>query len=53
MPAPLSDIIATYDVSKGGLAQLTKVSALALVDHGIRVNAVGPGTIAAELALTR
>lgn len=42
--------IATYNVSKGGLAQLTRVSALALIDHGIRVNAVGPGTIATELA---
>jgi NAD(P)-dependent dehydrogenase (short-subunit alcohol dehydrogenase family) len=42
--------IASYNVSKGGLAQLTRVMALALVDHGIRVNAVGPGTIATELA---
>jgi NAD(P)-dependent dehydrogenase (short-subunit alcohol dehydrogenase family) len=42
--------IAAYNVSKGGIAQLTRVMALALVDHGIRVNAVGPGTIATELA---
>jgi NAD(P)-dependent dehydrogenase (short-subunit alcohol dehydrogenase family) len=42
--------IAAYNVSKGGLGQLTRVMALALVDHGIRVNAVGPGTIATELA---
>ncbi|CAM3361348.1 SDR family NAD(P)-dependent oxidoreductase [Bordetella sputigena] len=42
--------IASYNVSKGGLAQLTRVMALALVDQGIRVNAVGPGTIATELA---
>ena len=42
--------IASYNVSKGGLAQLTRVMALSLVDHGIRVNAVGPGTIATELA---
>jgi NAD(P)-dependent dehydrogenase (short-subunit alcohol dehydrogenase family) len=42
--------IASYNVSKGGLGQLTRVMALALVDHGIRVNAVGPGTIATELA---
>lgn len=34
-----------YSVSKGGLNQLTKVSALALVEHGIRVNAVGPGSV--------
>ncbi len=42
--------LASYNVSKGGLNQLTHVSALALVEHGIRVNAVGPGTIATELA---
>jgi NAD(P)-dependent dehydrogenase (short-subunit alcohol dehydrogenase family) len=29
---------------------LTRVMALALADHGIRVNAVAPGTIATELA---
>ncbi len=39
-----------YVVSKGGVAQLTKVMALALAPHGIRVNAIGPGTIATELA---
>ncbi|MDE2629084.1 MAG: SDR family oxidoreductase [Burkholderiales bacterium] len=42
--------IASYNVSKGGVNQLTRVMALALVDHGIRVNAVAPGTIATELA---
>lgn len=39
-----------YVVSKGGINQLTKVMALALAPHGIRVNAIGPGTIATELA---
>ena len=39
-----------YVVSKGGIAQLTKVMALGLAPHGIRVNAIGPGTIATELA---
>lgn len=34
-----------YSVSKGGINQLTKVMALALAPHGIRVNAVGPGSI--------
>ena len=42
--------IASYNVSKGGINQLTRVMALALADYGIRVNAVAPGTIATELA---
>jgi NAD(P)-dependent dehydrogenase (short-subunit alcohol dehydrogenase family) len=42
--------IASYNMSKGGINQLTRVAALALADHGIRVNAVAPGTIATELA---
>ena len=42
--------IASYNVSKGGINQLTRAMALALADHGVRVNAVGPGTIATELA---
>lgn len=37
--------IAPYTVSKGGVKQLTAVSALALAPHGIRVNAIGPGSI--------
>src|SRR5262245_38165302 len=39
-----------YVVSKGGVNQLTKVMALSLADKGIRVNAIGPGTIGTELA---
>ncbi|HXE23071.1 MAG TPA: SDR family oxidoreductase, partial [Rhodoferax sp.] len=42
--------IASYNVSKGGINQLTRVMALALADRGIRVNAVAPGTIATDLA---
>lgn len=42
--------LASYNVSKGGIHQLTRAMALALADHGIRVNAVAPGTIATELA---
>ncbi|MFZ1499001.1 MAG: SDR family NAD(P)-dependent oxidoreductase [Giesbergeria sp.] len=42
--------IASYNVSKGGINQLTRVMALALAPHHIRVNAVAPGTIATELA---
>ena len=41
-----------YVVSKGGINQLTKVMALSLAAHGIRVNAIGPGTILTELART-
>ncbi len=39
-----------YVVSKGGVNQLTRVSAISLAQHGIRVNAIGPGTILTELA---
>jgi NAD(P)-dependent dehydrogenase (short-subunit alcohol dehydrogenase family) len=39
-----------YAASKGGVNQLTKVMALALAPHGIRVNAIGPGTIFTEMA---
>jgi glucose 1-dehydrogenase len=38
-----------YSVSKGGIQQLTKVMALSLASHGIRVNAIGPGSIATEI----
>ena len=41
-----------YVVSKGGINQLTRVMALSLASHRIRVNAVGPGTILTELAKT-
>ena len=38
-----------YAVSKGGVAQLTKVMAMALAPHDIRVNAIGPGSIATNM----
>ena len=38
-----------YTVSKGGMTQLTKVMALALAKYGIRVNAIGPGSIATRM----
>lgn len=41
--------IAPYVTAKGGINQLTKVEALALADHGIRANAIGPGSIATEM----
>ncbi len=39
-----------YAVSKGGVNMLTRVMAISLAPHMIRVNAIGPGTIATELA---
>ena len=41
-----------YVVSKGAVNQLTKVMAVSLAMHGIRVNGIGPGTILTELART-
>jgi NAD(P)-dependent dehydrogenase (short-subunit alcohol dehydrogenase family) len=40
---------APYCVSKGGLDQLTKVMALSLAPYGIRVNAIGPGSIMTDI----
>jgi NAD(P)-dependent dehydrogenase (short-subunit alcohol dehydrogenase family) len=39
-----------YVISKGGVNQLTRVASISLAQHGIRVNAIGPGTILTELA---
>ncbi len=41
-----------YVTSKGGVQQLTKAAALALAEHGVRVNAVGPGSIMTDLLKT-
>ncbi|WP_417678480.1 SDR family NAD(P)-dependent oxidoreductase [Roseibium sp.] len=38
-----------YCVSKGGINQLTKATSLALAPHGIRVNAIGPGSIMTDM----
>jgi glucose 1-dehydrogenase len=38
-----------YCVSKGGIDQLTKVMALTLAPYGIRVNAIGPGSIMTDI----
>jgi glucose 1-dehydrogenase len=38
-----------YSISKGGVSQLTKVMALALAPYGIRVNAIGPGSIMTDM----
>ncbi len=44
--------ITPYVVAKGGVNQLTKVMALSLIDKGIRVNAIGPGSIMTEVFKT-
>uniref|UniRef100_A0A7R9W0K8 Ketoreductase domain-containing protein n=1 Tax=Chlamydomonas euryale TaxID=1486919 RepID=A0A7R9W0K8_9CHLO len=41
--------IAGYNASKGGVNNLTRCMALALVEHGIRVNAIGPGSIQTDV----
>jgi len=41
-----------YCVSKGGINQLTKVMALSLAPYGIRVNAIGPGSIMTDILKT-
>ncbi len=38
-----------YTVSKGGIQQLTKVQAVALAPHDIKVNAIAPGPIETDL----
>ncbi|ESR22644.1 SDR family NAD(P)-dependent oxidoreductase [Lutibaculum baratangense] len=38
-----------YSASKGAISQLTKSMALALAEHGIRVNAVGPGSVSTDM----
>ena len=37
--------IVSYCVSKGGVSQLTRAASITLAAHGIRVNAIGPGSI--------
>lgn len=41
--------LAAYNASKGAVNQLTKTMAVELARHGIRVNAVGPGSVATDL----
>jgi NAD(P)-dependent dehydrogenase (short-subunit alcohol dehydrogenase family) len=40
---------AAYAATKGGVRQLTKAMAIALAPYGIRVNAIGPGTVVTGL----
>lgn len=41
--------IPSYNAAKGGINNLTRNMALNLAPHGIRVNAVGPGSIVTEV----
>lgn len=41
--------IAAYAASKGALAQLTRTLALEVIEHGIRVNAVGVGDVVTNI----
>jgi glucose 1-dehydrogenase len=43
--------IVAYSASKGAVSAMTRSTAMALAAHGIRVNAVGPGSIATEAAV--
>jgi NAD(P)-dependent dehydrogenase (short-subunit alcohol dehydrogenase family) len=45
--------IAPYAASKGGISSMTRAMALHFAPHGIRVNAVGPGTIVTKLTQSR
>ena len=45
----IADMLA-YNISKGGLNQLTRNAAIALAPHGVRVVGIGPGTILTDLA---
>jgi NAD(P)-dependent dehydrogenase (short-subunit alcohol dehydrogenase family) len=38
-----------YSASKGGINQLTRVMSIGLAEYGIRVNAIGPGSIMTDM----
>jgi NAD(P)-dependent dehydrogenase (short-subunit alcohol dehydrogenase family) len=40
---------AAYAATKGGVRQLTKAMAISLAPYGVRVNAIGPGTVVTGL----
>jgi glucose 1-dehydrogenase len=41
--------IVSYCVAKGGISQLTRATSISLAPHGIRVNAIGPGSIMTDM----
>jgi NAD(P)-dependent dehydrogenase (short-subunit alcohol dehydrogenase family) len=47
--APAALARRSYNAAKGGVNNLTRSMALALAPHGIRVNAIGPGSIRTDV----
>jgi glucose 1-dehydrogenase len=45
----MSSTHTAYASSKGGISSMTKAVSLSLAPHGIRVNAIGPGTIETDM----
>lgn len=41
--------IVSYCIAKGGVSQLTRATSISLAPHGIRVNAIGPGSIMTDM----
>jgi glucose 1-dehydrogenase len=41
--------IVSYCIAKGGVSQLTRAASIYLAPHGIRVNAIGPGSIMTDM----
>jgi glucose 1-dehydrogenase len=41
--------IISYCIAKGGVSQLTRATSVYLAPHGIRVNAIGPGSIRTDM----
>jgi glucose 1-dehydrogenase len=41
--------IVSYCIAKGGVSQLTRATSIYLAPHGIRVNAIGPGSIRTDM----
>ena len=41
--------IVSYCIAKGGVSQLTRATSVYLAPHGIRVNAIGPGSIRTDM----
>jgi NAD(P)-dependent dehydrogenase (short-subunit alcohol dehydrogenase family) len=48
-PPPTPHPPQRYNAAKGGVNNLTRSMALALAPHGIRVNAIGPGSIRTDV----